>query len=185
LEGAQVRKLGFLALFICLFILVARLFYPFLSILLWSGLIYVILRRPYARLATRRDGMERREPARTLIAGGFALGAVVLIIVPVALVGTAVLRQLGELAGSIVKALEENPKLLDLSPKNALGGAIYGLSGGQVDLSNLDLVAEAKRLLVEQRGRIIGLSGTLLKDAAGLAISLAFMVFTLDRKSVV
>jgi predicted PurR-regulated permease PerM len=178
-KGENVRKLGFLALFVCLFVLVARLFYPFLSILLWSGLIYVALRKPYERVSKRRDGRERKEPAKTLIAGLFALGSVVLIIVPMVLVGTAVLRQTGELAGSIAKALEENAKLVDLSPASPLGGLVYGLSGGQVDLSSFDLAAEAKSLIVQQRGRIIGLSGTLLKNAAVLAISLAFMVFTL------
>jgi predicted PurR-regulated permease PerM len=179
LEGPQVRKLGFLTLFACLFILVARLFYPFLSILLWSGLIYIVLRKPYARASKRRDGSERKEPAKTIIAGGFALGSMVVIIVPVVLLGVAVLKQLGELAGAVTKALEESSKLIDLSPNSGLGGLIYSLSDGQVDLSRVDLVVEAKRILMEQRGRIIGLSGTLLKDAAGAFIGLAFMVFTL------
>jgi predicted PurR-regulated permease PerM len=179
LEGPQVRKLGFLAVFAGLFILVARLFYPFLSILLWSGLIYIILRKPYTRLVTRPDGRERQGPVKTLIAGLFALGSIILIIIPTFFLGKAVLKQVGELAGAIMKALEENPKLFDLSPSSTLGGLIYGLSDGQVDLSRVDLVVEAKRLLVEQRGRIIGLSGTLLKDAAGLIVGVAFMVFTL------
>jgi predicted PurR-regulated permease PerM len=178
-EGAQVRKVGFLVVFTGLFILVARLFYPFLSVLLWSGLIYIILRKPYARLVLRRDGRERPDTVKAIIAGLFALGSILLIILPLAFVGRAILKQAVELAGEIAKALERNPRLIDLSPNSTIGGAIYGLSGGQMDLSNLDLVAEAKRLLVEQRGRIIGLSGILLKNAAALAVGLAFMVFTL------
>jgi len=179
LEGPQVRKLGFLALFASLFVLVARLFYPFLSVLLWSGLICIILRKPYARASTRRDGSERREPAKTLIAGGFALGSILLILALIAFLGTAIIKQLGELAGSAMRILEKSSELLDLSPNSALGGLIYGLSDGQVDLSKVDLIAEAKRLLVEQRSWIIHLSGTILRDGAGALVSLAFMAFTL------
>ena len=179
MEGPQVRKLGFLALFACLFVLVGRLFYPFLSILLWSGLIYIILRKPYARASTRRDGSERREPAKTLIAGGFALGSIILVIAMIALLGAALVKQLGELAGAAMRTLEKSSGLLDLSRNGALGGLIYSLSDGQIDLSKVDLVAEAKRLLVEQRVGIIHLSGTILKDGAGALVGLAFMVFTL------
>jgi predicted PurR-regulated permease PerM len=178
-EGSQVKKLGILAVFAGLFFVVARLFYPFLSILLWSGLIYVVLHRPYRRLSTRRDGRERRGPVRTLIAGSFALGSLVLLVVPAFFLGSAVLKQVGELAGAAVKAIELNPGLLDLSPGSALGGIIFDASGGRVDLSSVDLVAQAKLFLAGRSSQIIGFSGTMLKDTAGILISLAFMVFTL------
>jgi predicted PurR-regulated permease PerM len=179
LEGPQVRKLGFLALFTCLFVLVARLFYPFLSILLWSGLIYIILRKPYARASTRRDGSERKEPTKTLIAGGFALGSILLVVASTALLGTAIIKQLGELAVAVMRTLERSARLIDLSPNGALGGLIYSLSDGQADLSRIDLVADAKSLLVEQRSQIIHFSGTILKDGAKALVGLAFMAFTL------
>jgi len=40
------RKISFFILFLLLFILVARLFYPFLTVILWSGLLYVFLEPP-------------------------------------------------------------------------------------------------------------------------------------------
>ena len=179
MTGSRIRNLVFLGLFLCLFFLVARLFYPFMSIILWSGLIYALLYKIYGRAAKRRDGSERREPMKTIVAGSFALGAIVVLVIPSIFLGRAVLKQIGELAGVAVKAIETNPKLLDLSPDGILGGFIYRLSDGQLNLSNYNFVSEAKRFLAGKSGLIIGLSGTILKDAAGFIVSLAFMVFTL------
>jgi predicted PurR-regulated permease PerM len=179
LQGPQVKKLGILAVFVGFLVLVARLFYPFMSILLWSGLIYALLHKVYGRATTRRDGLPRREPAKTLIAGAFALGSVLLVIVPALFLGRAIIRQVGELASSAVKAIELNPGLLDLSPKSVLGGLAYDLSEGRVDLSRVDLLAQARLFLAGRSSQLISLSGTLLKDAAGLLVDLAFMVFTL------
>jgi predicted PurR-regulated permease PerM len=179
MNGSRVRKLVFLGLFLGLFILVARLFYPFLTIILWSGLIYILLYKVYDRAAKRRDGQERREPARTLVAGGFALGAVVILVIPTIFLGRAVLREVGDIAKEVMRTIESNPEILDLSPESPIGGFIFRLSGGQVDLSNVNLVFEIKRFIAGRSGQLIGLSGTLLKDFAGLIITLAFMIFTL------
>jgi predicted PurR-regulated permease PerM len=179
IEGSQVRKFVFLILFLALFLLVAMLFYPFMTVILWSGLIYVILSGVYDRAARRRDGSERGSFAKTVLAGAFALCAVVLFVVPALLLAWAVLRQLGELAGSILDTLNKNPGLFDLSPSSAVGGFVYSISGGQIDLSGIRLVDEVKRFVASRSGSIIGFSGALIRDAASLVISLAFMVFTL------
>jgi predicted PurR-regulated permease PerM len=179
MSGSRVRKLVFLGLFLGLFILVARLFYPFLTIILWSGLIYILLYKIYGRAAKRRDGQERREPARTLVAGGFALGAVVVLVIPTIFLGRAVLREVSDIAKEVMRTIESNPSILDLSPESPIGGLIFRLSGGQLDLSNVNLVFEVKRFIAGRSSQLIGFSGVLLKDIAGLLITLAFMIFTL------
>ena len=179
MENRGVRKIIFLVLFLALFLLVARLFYPFLTILLWSGLFYAFLEPVHNKASRRRDGQPRREPARTLIAGSFALGGILLIAVPAVFLGIALVRQAGELAGTIKRALETNPRFLDLSPDGVLGGFIYRLSGGAVKLSSIDLKGEILSFLAGKTSSIISFSGIVLKDAAGLIIALAFMVFTL------
>jgi predicted PurR-regulated permease PerM len=179
LDGSQVRKFVFLLLFLGLFLIVARLFYPFLTVILWSGLIYAILSGVYDRAAHRRDGSERGSIARTVLPGAFALCAVILFVVPALLLAWAVVRQVGELARGLMDTLNRNPGLLDLSPRSAIGGFIYSISGGQVDLSGVRLVDEARRFIASRSGSIIGISGTLIKDAASIIVNLAFMVFTL------
>jgi predicted PurR-regulated permease PerM len=179
MQGIQVRKLIFLGLFLALFLLVARLFYPFMTIILWSGLIYALLYKFYGRCRLRRDRKERREPARTMIAGAFALGGVLLIVVPVLLLAWGVVRQVGDLVGSVIKTIETHPEILDLSPDSAAGGIIYKLSQGQIDLSRIRLLDEVKKFLAERSGSLIGLSGTVIKNAASIILTLTFMVFSL------
>jgi Predicted permease len=179
MTGNRVRKLVFLGLFLGLFVLVARLFYPFLSIILWAGIIYIMLYKLYDRAITKRDGSERKGAMQTLIAGLFALLSVVLIVVPVFFLGRAVYWELRDLVGELARALERNPQILDLSPSGPIGGIISGLTGGQVDLSNVNILSEIKRFAAGKSAAIIGFSGTLIKDAAGLVLNLAFMVFTL------
>jgi predicted PurR-regulated permease PerM len=179
MNGSGMRKLVFLGLFLGLFILVARIFYPFLTIILWSGLIYAFLYKMYARAATRRDGTRRRDAARNLLAGAFALGSVALIVLPSSFLAPAVIGQGSELAGAARKSIEQNPGILDLSPESPIGGLAYRLSGGQLDLSKVDLALEAKRFLSGKSIQILGFSGKVLKDLAGMLFNLAFMVFTL------
>ncbi len=179
LEGSKVRKYVFLLFFLALFVLVARLFYPFLTVVLWSGLIYAMLSGVYEKAAHRRDGSERGTFARTALAGSFALGAVILFVVPVLFLAWAVLRQVGDLAKSIIETLNENPGLLDLSRESVIGGFVYSITGGQVDLSGIHLVDELKHFIVSRSSNLIGLSGTIFMNAASILIGLAFMVFTL------
>jgi len=179
MEGQRVRKMLFLVLFLALLLLVARLFYPFLTVLLWSGLIYAFLEPIHRKVSLRRDGTDRGEPARNVIAGAFALGGVLILAVPVVFLGIALLRQGSELASSIISLIDSHPELLDLSPRGSLGKLIDGLVGNQIDLSSIDLKGEIRQFLAAKSGSIIGFSGTILKDAAATVLSLAFMVFTL------
>jgi predicted PurR-regulated permease PerM len=179
MEGQRVRKMLFLALFVGLLLLVARLLYPFMTVLLWAGLIYAFLEPLHRRATTKRDGTERKGPAKTVIAGFFALGGVLIVAVPVIFLAIALLRQGSELASSIVSTIDNHPEILDLSPEGPLGKLIDRVSGSRIDLSSIDLKGEIKDFVAGKSGSIIGFSGTLLKDAMGLVITLAFMVFTL------
>jgi predicted PurR-regulated permease PerM len=179
MDGQRVRKLLFLALFLALFLLVARLFYPFLTVILWSALIYAFLEPLHRKVSRRRDGSERKPLVNTIIAGIFSIGGVCVLVIPVLFLGLALVRQAGELASSIVATLDGNPAFLDLSPDGMLGGLVHRLSEGRVDLSAFDFKGEIRDFIAGKSGAIIGFSGIVLKDALGFVITLAFMVFTL------
>jgi predicted PurR-regulated permease PerM len=179
MEGQRVRKILFLVLFLGLFLLVARLFWPFLTIILWSSLIYGFLATPYDRVTRLRSGAERKVWIKKAFAGAFALGGVLLIAVPAIFLAVAVLRQLGDLISQILNAVERNPELLDLSPSSLLGGLVHSLSKGSIDLSSIDIKGELGRFLTERSGSIIAFSGAALRDAFSVLLTLAFMLFTL------
>ncbi len=179
MQGKNVRRILFLVLFLALFLLVARLFYPFLTILLWSGLLYALLAPLYERLVRRRDGSQRRLHVRGIIAGALSLGGVLLIILPLVFLATSMVRQLGDLAAWLRRLLEQHPEFLDLSPEGLVGGFLFRLTDGALNLSAIDLRSELYGLFAARSSHIIGLSGALIKNLAGFLLSLAFMVFTL------
>jgi predicted PurR-regulated permease PerM len=179
MDSIKVRRGIFLFFFFALFVLVARLFYPFMTTLLWSGLIYAILAPVHAKVTTRKHGSDMKRPIRTLIAAVFSVASVLLLVLPLSLLGLAMVKQVAELAQAIVRALESRPDLLDLSIDGPVGGFLHRISGGVIDLSRVDLRDEIKTIVTGSSSRIVSFSGVLLKNAANLLLSLTFMIFTL------
>jgi predicted PurR-regulated permease PerM len=183
MEQSKTRKQFFLFFFIALFILVARLFYPFLTIILWSGLLYAFLEPLYERLTANRgknvNRLEKSNFKRTFIAGMLAFLGVVLILIPLLYLSIILIRQTLDLLGSVVRAVEAHPDTFSLSLTSPVGGFINRVSGGSIDLSHIDVIHEVKAFFISSSRSIIGFSGTLLKNIFGFLITLAFMIFTL------
>ncbi len=179
MPGRTIRKQIFLVFFIALFLLVARLFYPFLTIILWSTLIYGFVDPIFERFTTRKNGLPRNAFSRSVWAGILSLSGVTILVVPTVFLGVSLVRQVGDIARNLLAAIDARPDLLDLSPSGAIGGFVSRISGGGIDLSSVDLMMEVKHFLSASSGKIIGFSGTLIKNALGLGLTLAFMVFTL------
>ena len=175
----NVRRMVFLFLFLALFLLVARLFYPFMTILLWSALIYVLMRPLYNKATRAGTGKPAGQTARALIAGAFSVFGVLLIVVPVSLLAINLIEQIGELLGEAKKLLDMDPRFWDLSPDGILGGFINRLSGGTLDLSNWNLKAEIIKLISASSSKILGYSGTIIKNMISVIVTLAFIIFTL------
>ncbi len=177
------KKQIFLIFFIALFLLVARLFYPFMTVILWSGLIYAFLEPLFERMTKSMNpspkNRQRTSPVKNILAGFFSVAGVLVFAVPFIFLFIALLRQVVDLSGSLVRLVEEHPDFFSLSTTSPIGGFIFKLSGGSIDLSQVNVVHELKSFLSASSSRIIGFSGTILKNAFSLVIALAFMVFSL------
>lgn len=180
---SRTKKQIFLLFFLALFILVGRLFYPFLTIILWSGVIYAFI-NPLFERATRSlkpnpSSKKGGSIKKNIIAGIFSVLGILVIVVPLVYLFVALLRQVVDLMGSLIKIVETHPDYFSLSQTSPVGGFLYRMSGGSIDLSTIDVVHELKSFLSSSSSKIIGYSGTLLKNAASAIVNLAFMVFTL------
>jgi predicted PurR-regulated permease PerM len=178
------KKQIFLLFFIALFLLVARLLYPFMTIILWSGLIYAFIAPLYDRCAaavSRKPAAAvlKRSFLENVLAGAFSILGVLVLAVPFILLGIALLRQVVDLSGSIVRMVEDHPDYFSLSHSSPVGGFVYRLSNGSIDLSGIDVLHEMKGFMIASSSRIVGYSGRILKNVASLVTTLAFMVFTL------
>jgi predicted PurR-regulated permease PerM len=179
MEGPQVKKLGLLAVFLGLFILVTMIFYPFLTVIIWSALFYAFLYPLYRRLVRRRDGIERKGFARAATAAILALGGVLLIAVPAVLLGLSMARQLGSMIHNALLAIEQNPSIIGISPDGPIAAFLFTVSDGSIDISKLKIPDEIRAMLTLRTDRIVVLSGQFLKVSTSILLSLVFMVFTL------
>lgn len=177
MEGYQVRKLGFLAIFVGLFVLVAMLFYPFLTVIVWSSLFYAFLSPLFKRMTIRKDGTERAGFARTASAAALALGGVLLIAVPAAFLGFALAKQLSQIVKEALFAIERDPASLGLGSDGPLASFLSAVTGGSIDIGAPS--GGLRYFLSSRANEILGFSGRLLKDIAGIVINLVFMIFTI------
>lgn len=179
MEAMSVKKILFLVFFLSLFILVACLYYPFLTVMLWSALIYIILDPLYERAIGLSRSKQERPWSRRLVAGIFSLLGVLLIVLPVAFLAINVAKQVSDLTSAALRFLDSHPEYFDLSPQGLIGGFIYRVTDGSVNLSSIDLKGEIMRVVAGSGGRIFSLSGAAVRNGANMVISLAFMIFTL------
>jgi predicted PurR-regulated permease PerM len=179
MEGSNVRKYLFLGFFLILLILVARLFAPFVTIIIWSGLLYAFLAPAYEALARSKSPKPLGGVSRTLLAAIMAILSVALVLVPIFLLGMSMLGQVKELAHVIKTTLDAHPELLDLSTNGPVGKLISDLSQGSIDLSRIDVRGEITAAIDGSASQILSLSGILVGKVAMVLISVAFIVFTL------
>jgi len=180
---SRTKKQFFLLFFIALFLLVARLFYPFMTIILWSALIYAFLEPLFERitgLMKLDPSSKRKRPMlKNIIAGVFSVLGVFVFAVPFTFLFISLLRQVVDLSGNLLRLAENHPDIFSLSHTSPVGGFLFRVSAGSIDLSGVDVIHQMKNFLSASSGRIIGFSGTILKNALSLVTTLAFMVFTL------
>ncbi len=179
MEGTLVRKYLFLGVFLCLLVLVARLFYPFMTIFVWSGLLYALL-SPFHEAALRKwPGGPQSPAARRIVSIIFAVGGVLLVVLPFVYLAASLASQIIELNRFVRHAIDTNPNYLDLSPQSPIGGFFFGLTGGMLDLSQVRLQEELVNLFPRSANRLFQLSGVFLRSMASMVLGLVFMTITL------
>lgn len=179
MDGSRMRRYIFLGLFLILFLLVLRLFYPFLTIFIWSGILYAIL-SPLQSFILRHLG-ERGERigARRLVSFFLAVGGVLALILPVTYLLMSLAHQIIELSRTVRISMITNPTMLDLSPMSPIGGFVFNLTDGLVDLSHLRLGQEISELLYGNGTKLLGLSGVFLQKTFSLLLGIIFLAITL------
>jgi len=178
-EGLRIQRFVFLILFAVLFLLMGRLFKPFLSVIVWSGVAYALVQPLYRRAASLPSGAERPTWIRSLLAGLFALGVLVLIVTPLVLVGIVLVGQVRELSGALAGAIEKGSLLLRGESLAGLSARIAELSGGAIDLSSIDLKSEIAQVAQTLGNSAVSISASVLRNALTLTLTLAFFTFSL------
>jgi predicted PurR-regulated permease PerM len=173
------QKISFFLLFLLLFLLVARLFYPFLTVILWSGLLYVFLEPLHQKLS----GPERVRGKKTF--GSYvsaillSVFGVLILLVPLAFLTVSTTRQLADLLKSGVHFFEANADKFRIDPQGQIGTALQSFFGDSFDLSKLDLTKELQSLLTSAANQVVRISTSIIKNVAQFVVAILFIVFTL------
>jgi predicted PurR-regulated permease PerM len=168
------------ALLLLLFLIVCRLFAPFFTIFLWSALLYILVMPLHEKITRKMDFSKKTTGLikKNLIAAGFAIGIVVLILIPVCFLVFQFYRQIIELARYARDVLITNPQLFsDLLQK--LSDIISDLSSNHITIDPNDIQAHIMRFMSSGVQNLIGFSSNLAKDLGMFIISFFFLVFCL------
>jgi predicted PurR-regulated permease PerM len=179
IEGLRIQRILFLLLFGALFLLVMQLVKPFLTILLWSSLVYGLTHPLYRLATTDKAGRPRGKGVRTVFAVLFSVGSIVLLVVPVILLAGVLVGQLKDLFALSMQAFESGGRYFSSQVFIDLAARLAELSGGIIDLRAIDFQSQLQSILMSSSARIINLSTGIIANLARFLVALAFFMFFL------
>jgi len=147
--GFTVETVVFGVILLLLFFIVCRIFAPFFTVILWSVLLYIIINPLYNKIV---KNIGRKTVAgrflRTLIAGIFAIGTVLIVLVPLVVVVTQVYVQATQLLESIKTFAGAHGRDFD-EFYNKIRENIYSFTGFEI---GKDIQTEIRHFLFGQQG---------------------------------
>ncbi|MDR3304102.1 MAG: AI-2E family transporter, partial [Treponema sp.] len=178
-EERRIQSVVFGIILVLLFFVVSRIFAPFFTVLLWSSMFYVMLSPLHRRIIKRIDFNKRSAGIfRSLLAVAFAIGSVILILVPLLFVVWQVFRQVIELIRMVRDMFYTNPETLtDIFARVA--ELVDDVTAGQIILNPLDIQREILSLLSLSLQTMFQFSSNIAKNMGTFLFNLVLMVFSL------
>jgi predicted PurR-regulated permease PerM len=174
-----IQNVVFGAILLLLFIAVCRLFAPFFTVLLWSTLLYILLSPLHNRVVKKLDLTKPRGVIlKNFWAVLFALGTVVLIILPIFFVAFQFFKQIIEFIYLARDTFNSRPGILqDLF--RSIAGFIKDITADQVVLSGDDIQARIVGLLSSSLQNLILISSDVARHVGTFVLGLFLMIFCL------
>ncbi|MDR0410794.1 MAG: AI-2E family transporter [Treponema sp.] len=174
-----VQNYVFSAILVLFFILVCRLFAPFFTVLLWSILLYVLLNPLHKRVMKNVD--ISRVSGRVLNnvwAAVFAVGTVVVILIPLSFVAFQFFKQIIDLIHFGQDLFMRKPSFIQDSFQS-ISEFISDISAGLLNIEADDLQRRVMAFLSSSLQEALQFSRAITMDVGSFFINLIFMVFCL------
>ncbi|MDR3139625.1 MAG: AI-2E family transporter, partial [Treponema sp.] len=174
-----VQNVVFGAILLLLFIAVCRLFSPFFTVLLWSILLYILLSPLHNRIVKKLDvATTRGMILKNLWAVLFALGTVILIILPVFFVAVQFFKQIIEFIHLAREVFTNRPGILqDIFQSIAV--FIEDITANQVSISGDDIQRRIVVLLTSSLQNLVVISSDVARHVGTFVVGLFLMIFCL------
>jgi predicted PurR-regulated permease PerM len=174
-----VQTLVFAALLVLLFVMVCGLFAPFFTVLLWSVLLYVLVSPLHHRLIRKLDfSRASGRFLKSLWAVLFALGTVILILIPISFVASVFSRQIVDLTRFVREVFNQRPGAMREFFNN-VSAMISDLSQEQLRITGADIERWLMEILNSSLQRLFSLSSRLAQGLGSFFVGLVMLVFTL------
>jgi len=181
MKRKQIQSLSIIVLLALMIVLLGRILLPYMSVLLWSAICYILISPLHQRIVRRLKPTKRLyEAKRHLLAGVFAVGTILIV--------AGVLLFLGfQLIGRGRLFLEEASTFVSDNPyyfqRSELGvqiaDVVKQVSMGTIDISSLDIKTEVLGFLTSYAENVGALARGVAKNVGNFVLSLVFMCFTL------
>jgi predicted PurR-regulated permease PerM len=174
-----VQTLVFAAILVIFFIMVCRLFAPFFTVLLWSVLIYVLARPLHNRLIRNLDfSKPSGRLLKNLWAVLFALGTLILILIPLAFIASVFSRQIVELTRFVREVFYERPDAMrEFFDK--ISALVSDLSQEQLRITGADIERWLMEFLNSSLQQLFTISSRVARNLGSFFVGLVMLVFTL------
>jgi predicted PurR-regulated permease PerM len=175
----SIQSYIFGAILLLLFLLVCRLFAPFFSVLLWSILLYILLSPLHHRVIKNLNfDTTKGRILKNCWGAVFALGTMVIILIPLSLVVSVFFRQIMELVRYSRDFLGQKPEaLLDIFEKIAT--LVRDLTSNQIVISADDIQRQITGAITAGLQRVVYLSSGIARHAGGFSMNMLLMVFSM------
>lgn len=161
-------------------VLVARVFLPYASVLLWSAIFYIVLGPLYQRVIQNLNQKSRWfGTCRRVIAGTFAVGAVIIIAATLSFFVIKLIGQGQMFAKRIADFFYTHQNILHVEKNTPLNNLVLQISLGTVDLSVFDIKKELMNFFLNYANTIVLYTTNLAKNISNFVLSLLFMCFAL------
>lgn len=164
---------------ILLFLLVCRLFAPFFSVLLWSTLLYILLSPLHHRMIRDLDLFTRKgKILKSFWAVVFALGTMVIILIPLSFVASVFLRQIMELIRYIRDMFNQQPEILkNIFEKISI--LLRDITADQIIIDGDEIQRQIMTGLTSGMQRILYISSNIARNIGGFSLNMFLIMFSM------
>ncbi|MBO5100094.1 MAG: AI-2E family transporter [Treponema sp.] len=168
-------------LFALLFVLILRMLMPFFSVILWTVLLYILIKPLYQKCFNKLNKTKKFFRLKNhLLAAIFAIGTLVIIVGAMAAISILLIEQGIELLSKAEKFLVENPNFLD---SEFLAEKIQELSvKTKINFAEINFDSFEEEILTFIRtysSRLLSIGKSFVGKTGSFVISLVFVVFAL------
>jgi predicted PurR-regulated permease PerM len=180
-QRKQIQNISFIALLAIMLMLMGMVFLPYLSVLLWSAVCYILLSPLHSRLLRHMNpGKKLFEIKRYFLAGVFSVGTVLIMAGIFFFIGFQLIGQGKHFLEAAKRFVEANPFFFqNTEAGTTIASAVKQISLGTVDISTIDLKTEMITFLSSSSETVVTLSRSILKNVGNFLLSLAFICFSL------